>query len=69
MLSLVGAFDIFCGTPGCPDATREPAAWGRAAQLELHVIPNAGHDIHLHGNPYAEQEFGYVREWLERRFN
>lgn len=68
VLSLVGAQDGFCGGSGCPNAADESANWSRAARLELHVIPQAGHDIHLHGNPYAKQEFGYVRKWLERRF-
>lgn len=69
VLSLVGNYDGgFCDSPACPQAADEPAAWSPAAQLELHVIPNAGHNIHLHGAPYAETEYAYVREWLDRRF-
>ena len=68
VLSLVGAYDGFCGSPSCPEAADEAAAWSPAAHLELHVIPEAGHDIHLHGQPYAEMEYAYVRSWLERRF-
>ncbi|MDP9183178.1 MAG: alpha/beta hydrolase, partial [Actinomycetota bacterium] len=69
VLSLVGSHDGgFCDSPACPQAADEPAAWSPAAQLELHVIQNAGHDIHLHGAPYAQIEYGYVREWLNRHF-
>lgn len=68
VLSLVGAYDPFCGSPSCPEAADEAAAWSPAADLEPHVIPEAGHDIHLHGEPYAETEFAYVRGWLDRRF-
>ena len=68
VLSLAGAHDGFCGSPSCPAADDEAAAWSPAADLELHVIPKAGHDIHLHGDPYAETEFAHVRDWLDRRF-
>jgi pimeloyl-ACP methyl ester carboxylesterase len=68
VLSLVGNYDTFCDSPGCPQATEEPDAWSPAARLEIHLIRNAGHDIHLHGFPYAQAEYSYVREWLERRF-
>lgn len=69
VLSLVGNYDGgFCDSPACPQAADEPAAWSPAAQLELHLIPNAGHDIHLHGAQYADAEAGYIREWLTRRF-
>jgi pimeloyl-ACP methyl ester carboxylesterase len=69
VLSLVGSHDGgFCDSPSCPQAADEPAAWSPAAQLELHVIPDAGHNIHLHGSPQAETEYTYVREWLDRRF-
>ena len=68
VLSLVGDHDGFCGTPACPPAANEPAAWSSAARFELHVIRNAGHDIHLHGAAYADAEAAYVREWLARRF-
>jgi pimeloyl-ACP methyl ester carboxylesterase len=68
VLSLVGNYDAFCDSPACPQASEEPAAWSPAAQLELHLIENAGHDIHLHGAPYAQAEYAYVREWLQRRF-
>ncbi len=69
VLSLVGSHDYgFCDTPECPQAADEGAAWSPAAQLELHVIANAGHDIHLHGAPYAQAEYSHIRSWLERRF-
>jgi pimeloyl-ACP methyl ester carboxylesterase len=69
VLSLVGNYDYgFCDTPACPQAADEGAAWSPAAQLELHVIPNAGHDIHLHGAPFAQAEYGYIRSWLQRHF-
>jgi pimeloyl-ACP methyl ester carboxylesterase len=69
VLSLVGNFDGgFCDSPACPQAADEGAAWSPAAQLELHVIQGAGHDIHLHGAPYAQSEYRYVRSWLRRHF-
>jgi hypothetical protein len=67
VLSIVGSFDGgFCNAPNCPQADAEGAAWSAAAQLEMRVIPTAGHDIHLHGAPYADAEFRYIREWLGR---
>jgi len=68
VLSIVGNFDTFCDSPACPQATEEPAAWSPRAQLEIHLIPNAGHCIHLHDVTHAQAEFRYVREWLDRRF-
>ena len=68
VLSLVGTHDGFCESPACPPATAEPAAWSSAARLELHLIANAGHDIHLHGASYADAESAYVRDWLARHF-
>ncbi len=69
VLSIVGSFDGgFCNAPDCPQAGAEGAAWTPAAQLEMRVIRTAGHDIHLHGAPYAGAEFRYIREWLGRRF-
>jgi pimeloyl-ACP methyl ester carboxylesterase len=69
VLSLQGDHDGgFCDSPDCPQAADERAAWSPSAKLELHVIANAGHDIHLHAAA-APIEFAYVREWLNRRFN
>jgi pimeloyl-ACP methyl ester carboxylesterase len=68
VLSLVGANDGFCGSPACAPAADEPKAWSSAARLEVHVIPRAGHDIHLHGSSYADAESGYVLRWLTREF-
>ena len=68
VLSIVGGHDGgFCDNPECPQAAEEGAAWSPAAQLELHVIPTAGHDIHLHARPYAQAEYAYVRSWLRRQ--
>jgi len=68
VLSLQGQYDAgFCDLPDCPQAALEPAAWSPAAQLELHVIPNAGHDIHLHAAT-AKTEFKYVSKWLHKHF-
>lgn len=68
VLSLQGQYDAgFCDLPDCPQAKREPDAWSPAAQLELHVIPDAGHNIHLHA-AIAHIEFDYISEWLRRRF-
>ena len=67
VLSLVGQYDPFCDGAHCPSAADEPTAWSPSAQLELHVIPDAGHNIHLHAIA-AEIEYAHVREWLDRRF-
>jgi pimeloyl-ACP methyl ester carboxylesterase len=68
VLSLQGDHDgSFCDSAACPQAADEPRAWSPRAELELHVIANAGHDIHLH-RAAAPIEFTYVREWLNRRF-
>lgn len=69
VLSLVGAYDGgFCGSPACPEAQEEGPAWSPAAQLELHVIPDAGHNIHLHSPSHAQAEYGHIGSWLDRHF-
>ena len=68
VLSIVGNYDTFCDSPSCPQAAEEPAAWSPQAQLEIRLIPGAGHCIHLHRAADAQLEFRYVREWLDRRF-
>lgn len=69
VLSLQGQFDAgFCNLPDCPQAQSEPDAWSPAAQLELHVIPDAGHNIHLHAAT-AHIEFDYIADWLHRHFS
>ena len=69
VLSLQGQYDAgFCNLPDCPQAKREPDAWGPAAELELHVIPDAGHNIHLHAAT-AHIEFDYIEDWLRRHFS
>ena len=69
VLSLQGQYDAgFCDLPDCPQAQSEPDAWGPAAQLELHVIPDAGHNIHLHAAT-AHIEFDYIADWLRRHFS
>lgn len=68
VLSLQAQYDAgFCSLPDCPQAALEPAAWGPAARLELHVIPVAGHDIHLH-QAGASVEYEFVRKWLVANF-
>jgi pimeloyl-ACP methyl ester carboxylesterase len=68
VLSLQAQYDAgFCSLPDCPQAALEASAWGAAATLELHVIPVAGHDIHLH-QAGAKAEYEYVRSWLAANF-
>ena len=68
VLSLQAQYDAgFCSLPDCPQAALEPPAWSAAARLELHVIPVAGHDIHLHPSG-AVAEYAYVRAWLATYF-
>jgi pimeloyl-ACP methyl ester carboxylesterase len=71
VLSVVGDHDAtFCGVPTCSQpgsaAASEPLYYPPAAQLELHVVPNAGHDLNLHLN--AHTWFAIAQEWLDRRF-
>jgi pimeloyl-ACP methyl ester carboxylesterase len=71
VLSVVGDYDAtFCGVPTCSQpgsaAALEPLYYPPAAQLELHVVPNAGHDLNLHLN--APTWFAIAQEWMDRRF-
>lgn len=69
VLAIVGSSDApFCGTPDCAPAQNEASAWSEAAQLEVQVIPDAGHDTHLHGQSYAESETAHISDWLTRHF-
>jgi pimeloyl-ACP methyl ester carboxylesterase len=68
VLSLQAQYDAgFCTLPDCPQAALEASAWSAAAKLELHVIPVAGHDIHLH-QAGASAEYEYIRTWLAANF-
>ena len=68
VLSLQAQYDAgFCSLPDCPQAALESQAWSAAAKLDLHVIPVAGHDIHLH-LAGANAEFEYIRQWLATNF-
>jgi pimeloyl-ACP methyl ester carboxylesterase len=68
VLSLQAQYDAgFCSLPDCPQAALELPAWSAAAKFELHVIPVAGHDIHLH-EAGAHAEYEYIRKWLAANF-
>lgn len=71
VLTVVGRHDtIFCGLGPCGDllsgTTLEPAAYGPAAELEIVVVPQAGHDLNLHRN--APTTYAAIRGWLDERF-
>ncbi|MDY7231998.1 alpha/beta hydrolase [Hyalangium rubrum] len=71
VLSVVGDYDAtFCGVPTCSQpgsaAANEPNFFPPAAQLEVRVIPSAGHNLNLHTN--AQTWFAVAQEWLDRRF-
>lgn len=71
VLSVVGRNDaIFCGLGACGDllsaTTLEPLAYGPAAELELVVVPKAGHDLNLHKN--APTTYAAILDWLDERF-
>jgi pimeloyl-ACP methyl ester carboxylesterase len=71
VLSVVGDHDAtFCGVPTCSQpgsaVELEPLYYPPAAQLEMRVVPNAGHDLNLHLS--APTWFALAREWLDRRF-
>lgn len=71
VLSIIGRHDtIFCGLAPCGDllsaTTLEPAAYAPAAELEIAVVPNAGHDLNLQQN--APAAYAAIRSWLDDRF-
>lgn len=71
VLSVVGDYDAtFCGVPTCSSpgslAALEPLFYPPAAQLEMHVVPDAGHDLNLHRS--APTWFAIAQEWMDRRF-
>ena len=71
VLSVVGDYDAtFCGVPSCSQpgsvAALEPLFYAPAAQLELRIVPDAGHSLNLHLN--APTWFALAQEWLDRRF-
>jgi pimeloyl-ACP methyl ester carboxylesterase len=71
VLSVVGDYDAtFCGVPTCSQpgsaVALEPLFYPPAAQLELHVVPDTGHDLNLHLS--APTWFALAQEWLDRRF-
>jgi pimeloyl-ACP methyl ester carboxylesterase len=67
VLAVIGQYDgLFCTAPTCAEAANEAAFYSPAAQLELHVIPDIGHDLNLHTN--AASWFAIAREWADRRF-
>ncbi|WP_437727008.1 alpha/beta hydrolase [Sorangium sp. So ce861] len=71
VLTVVGRHDtVFCGIAPCgtllSGTTLEPAAYAPAAELEIVVVPNAGHDLNLQIN--APTAYAAIRGWLDERF-
>jgi pimeloyl-ACP methyl ester carboxylesterase len=67
VLIVIGQYDdLFCTPPQCPEAQVEPGYYSPDAQVEVMVIPNAGHMLNLHRN--APSVFATVLEWSNRRF-
>ncbi len=67
VLIVIGQYDnIFCTPPQCPEAQVEPSYYSPEAQVEVKVIPNAGHVLNLHRN--APAVFATVLDWSNRRF-
>jgi pimeloyl-ACP methyl ester carboxylesterase len=71
VLSVVGRWDaLFCMAVPCADAlnaaTLEPLAYSPAAELELVVVPESGHNLNLQQN--APQAFDTILAWLDDRF-
>jgi hypothetical protein len=64
---VIGQYDdLFCTPPQCPEAQVEPSYYSSDAQVEVKVIPNAGHMLNLRRN--APSVFATVLEWSNRRF-
>src|SRR5262245_28038181 len=67
VLIVIGQYDdLFCTPPQCPEAQVEPSYYSPDAQVEVKVIPNAGHALNLQRN--APSVFATVLEWSNRRF-
>lgn len=67
VLIAVGQYDmVWCTPPACPEAQVEPVYYAPDADLEIHVIPNAGHDLNLDLN--SSVWFALVRDWSQRHF-
>lgn len=71
VLSIVGRWDsLFCMALPCLDvlnaATLEPLAYSPAAQLQLTVVPESGHDMNLQGS--APIAYTHILDWLDARF-
>jgi pimeloyl-ACP methyl ester carboxylesterase len=67
VLVVIGQYDdLFSTPPKLPEAKAEPNFYSPDAQVEVKVIPNAGHVLNLHRN--AQSVFATVLEWSNRRF-
>jgi pimeloyl-ACP methyl ester carboxylesterase len=67
VLFVIGNRDnVFCTPPQCSEAQLEPNLFPADAQVEVRVIPGAGHSLNLHFT--APVFFGIAREWSDRRF-
>lgn len=71
VLSVVGRYDsLFCMAVPCTDvlnaAMLEPLAYSPAAELELAITPEAGHDLNLQTT--APFTYAAILDWLDRRF-
>lgn len=71
VLSIIGRNDwIFCGLGPCgtllSSTTLEPLSYGPAAELEMVVVPDAGHDLNLQKN--APVAYAAILDWLDERF-
>jgi pimeloyl-ACP methyl ester carboxylesterase len=66
VLIVMGQYDNgFCTPPTCAEAYVEPNYYP-SAQVEVKVMPNAGHDLSLQRN--APAFFATVLEWSNRHF-
>jgi pimeloyl-ACP methyl ester carboxylesterase len=71
VLSIVGEYDtIFCGVAPCGSllgaTTLEPLAYSPAAELDIVVVPQSGHDLNLQKN--APTAYASIIDWLNQRF-
>jgi alpha-beta hydrolase superfamily lysophospholipase len=71
VLTVMGRYDtIFCGLAACGEllsgTTLEPLSYAPAAELEIVVVPSAGHDLNLQKN--APTTYAAIRAWLDERF-
>jgi pimeloyl-ACP methyl ester carboxylesterase len=67
VLVVVGERDgLFCDDSVCSAASNEYQSYSPAAQLQVSIIPGAGHALNLHRN--ARDVLATIRTWTDTHF-